>query len=156
MTERRQAGPRGAKTTPLRIIGWREWVQLPDLHVTRIKAKIDTGARTSALHASHVLVSTRNGVQIAEFQIHPLQRNSRLTVVAEAEVLEFREVKSSTGQITRRPVIMTQVSMFGETFPIELTLAGRDTMSFRLLLGREALRRRFVVDPGRSYYGVRP
>ena len=114
------------------------------------------GARTSAVHASRIQVSQQDGKQIVRFQIHPLQRDSKLTVVAEAEVLEFREVKSSTGQVTRRPVIMTHLSLFGETFPIELTLAGRDTMSFRLLLGREAVRRRFVVDPGRSYYGGKP
>ncbi len=140
----------------MRTIGWREWVQLPDLNIEKIKAKIDTGARTSAIHASRMQLSQRDGKQIVCFQIHPLQRDSKLTVTAEAEVLEFREVKSSTGQITRRPVIMTRVSIFGDTFPIELTLAGRDTMSFRLLLGREAVRRRFVVDPGKSFYGGKP
>ena len=147
----RTAKPRQAPT-----IGWREWIALPELSVASIKAKIDTGARSSALHAFDVKVRSEAGRSIVYFKIHPIQRNSRETVEAQAELLEYRDVRSSGGHVTRRPVIVTAVELLGKCWPIELTLTSRDDMGFRMLLGREAVRRRFLVDAGRSYYGGQP
>jgi hypothetical protein len=136
-------------------IGWREWVALPDLGVARIKAKIDTGARSSALHAFAVERVRRRGKDLVRFAIHPLQRSSRREVVAEAEMVDERIVRSSNGVHALRPVILTRVELLGDAWPIELTLASRDEMGFRMLLGRQAVRGRFLIDPGRSYLAGR-
>ena len=140
----------------LPIIGWREWVGLPDFGIEAIKAKVDTGARSSSLHAVDLHEFTRDGVKWVRFQVHPAQRNSRRTVKIEAKVLEYRSVRSSSGKAAVRPVVVTNVNLLGVTWPVELTLASRDEMGFRMLLGREAFRRRFLVDAGNSYYGERP
>ncbi|MBX3438127.1 MAG: ATP-dependent zinc protease [Planctomycetaceae bacterium] len=141
----------------LPVIGWREWCVLPDLGVPGVKAKIDTGARSSCLHAFDVETVRRRGQRFVRFKVHPLQRNDGYMIAAEAEVLEIRSIRSSNGEVTDRPVIVTHVELMGERWPIELTLANRDAMGFRMLLGREALRRRFLVEPGRSYLaGKRP
>ncbi len=123
------------------IIGWREWVALPDFGVQAIKAKIDTGARSSALHAIDLERFDQGGQTRVRFQAHPLQRDDRHIVMVEAVLLEDRMVRNSGGQSELRPVVI----------PIELTLTNRDEMGFRLLLGRQALRRHYWVDPGRSY-----
>ncbi|MGG6241206.1 ATP-dependent zinc protease family protein [Nodosilinea sp. AN01ver1] len=133
------------------IIGWREWVALPGLGVQAIKAKIDTGARSSALHAFAVERFEQGGRAMVRFQAHPLQRNDDVTVTAEAVLLEEREVRNSGGQAELRPVIETQVQVGRAVWTIELTLTNRDEMGFRMLLGRQAVRRRYLVDPGRSY-----
>tara|TARA_R110002072_G_scaffold287242_2_gene452763 strand:+ start:125397 stop:125882 length:486 start_codon:yes stop_codon:yes gene_type:complete len=138
------------------VIGWREWVGLPDLKIRRIKAKIDTGARSSSLHAFDVSTFDRDGRTYARFKVHPIQRNSKKTVTCEAEVLEVRRIKSSSGHEQKRIVIVTTVEVLGEAWPIELTLANRDEMGFRMLLGREAVRGRFLVDAGISFYGGEP
>jgi hypothetical protein len=138
------------------VIGWREWISLPSLHIARIKAKVDTGARSSSLHAFDVETFTRRGKQFVRFGVHPLQRDAESSVAAEAEVFEFRRVKSSSGHSTLRPVILAEVEVLGRRWTIELTLANRDQMGFRMLLGRQAVRGRFLVDAGRSYYGGRP
>lgn len=145
-----------AKKNPLPIIGWREWVGLPDFGIKRIKVKVDTGARSSSLHAFDKKIFDRDGKQWVRFKVHPIQRKSDKTVAVEAEILEFRSVRSSSGKASVRPVIITSVSLMGQTWPVELTLASRDEMGFRMLLGREAFRRRFLVDAGRSYYGGKP
>ena len=141
---------------PLPVIGWREWVALPDLGVQRVKVKVDTGARSSAIHAYDIERFRRGGRDMVRFRIHPLQRNDTKIVVAEAPVLDERHVRSSSGAADRRIVIETSVRLLGETWPIELTLATRDQMGFRMLLGRQAVRRRFWVDAGGSYYDGRP
>jgi len=138
------------------IIGWREWVALPQLGIAFIKPKIDTGARSSSLHASEVEEFQRGDRTFVRFKVHPIQRNKDFGVKAEAEVLEYRSVKSSSGQKSRRPVILTEIEILGVRWPIELTLADRDAMGFRMLLGREAVRGRFLVDAGKSYYGGKP
>ena len=138
------------------MIGWREWISLPHLGIRAIKAKIDTGARSSCVHAFDVETFKRKGKLFVRFSVHPLQRDSRTTVITEAEVLEFRQVRSSTGHAMMRPVILTDMALLGERWQIELTLANRDEMGFRMLLGREAVRRRFLVDPGRSYHAGKP
>lgn len=138
------------------VIGWREWVALPQLGIARVKAKIDTGARSSSLHAFDVEEFDKNGRRFVRFRVHPIQRNSTITAYAEAEVLDYRNVKSSSGQKSLRPVIRTEIEALGQRWLIIVTLANRDEMGFRMLLGREAVRGRFLVDAGRSYYGGKP
>jgi hypothetical protein len=135
------------------VVGWREWVALPDLGVEAVKVKVDTGARSSSLHAFDIAPFRRKGRDMVRFCIHPLQRSAKNSITAEAEVLEYRTVRSSGGHETDRPVIVTPVRVQDQIWEIELTLATRDAMGFRMLLGREAVRDRFLVDPGRSFYG---
>ena len=137
-------------------IGWREWVSLPDLDVSRIKVKVDTGARSSALHAFDLERFRRGGKGYVRFTIHPFQRDVERTIAAEAEVIDERLVRNSGGTEELRPVIETRMLLLGEAWPIELTLARRDVMGFRMLLGRQAVRRRLVIDPGRSFVAGRP
>jgi hypothetical protein len=126
-------------------------VGLPGLGVEAIKAKLDTGARTSSLHAFGLERFTRDGASMVRFEVHPAQRSAKGALRVEAPILEERSVRSSSGQEELRPVILTEVALSGRAWPIELTLARRDAMGFRMLLGRQALRRRAVVDPGRSF-----
>lgn len=140
----------------LPIIGWREWVALPDLGIMSIKVKVDSGARSSSLHAFNLKTFDRDGEKWVRFNLQPVQRSNDKSVVAEAKILEFRSVRSSSGVAIMRPVIVTRVELLGENWPVELTLASRDEMGFRMLLGREAFRGRFLVDAGKSYYGGRP
>lgn len=135
----------------LPTIGWREWVSLPLLGVDWIKAKVDTGARSSALHAFHIRIFQSNGAQMVRFQIHPVQRKSMPELTAEAEVLEHRIVKSSAGHESKRPVIVTDIVLGNNRWKAEVTLISRDSMGFRMLLGRQAVRDRFLVDPGKSF-----
>lgn len=133
------------------ILGWREWVSFPDLGIEKIKAKIDTGARTSALHAFNIEQFGINGKQMIRFKIHPLQKNNDYIVICEAAVIDSREVTDSGGHSEKRFVIETPITVGKETFPIEVTLTDRDTMKFRMLLGRTALENRFIVDSSLSY-----
>lgn len=143
-------------TSSLPVIGWREWIGLPDLGVKKIKVKVDTGARSSSLHAFDLEDFEQDGEKWVRFKIHPVQRGTSKTIEAEAKVLEYRSVRSSSGKASTRPVIVTSVNLLGLSWPVEVTLANRDEMGFRMLLGREAFRRRFVVDAGNSYYGGKP
>ncbi|MCA9214680.1 MAG: ATP-dependent zinc protease [Planctomycetales bacterium] len=140
----------------LPVIGWREWVGLPDLGIARIKAKVDSGARSSSLHAFDLKSFSVGGQQRVRFKIHPIQRRRTRILEVESVVYDERTVRSSSGQESLRPVIVTNVSLLGVTWPVELTLANRDSMGFRMLLGRQAFRDRFLVDGGHSYYGGRP
>lgn len=135
----------------LPIIGWREHLALPDLGIQAIKAKIDTGARSSALHAFDVETFEDQGKQMVSFKVHPNQRDTSQTVTTVAELLERRLVRNSGGQETVRPVILTNVELNSDRWLIELTLTNRDVMGFRMLLGRQAVRQRFLVDAGKSY-----
>jgi hypothetical protein len=144
------------KKSNLPTIGWREWVGLPDFGIDAIKVKVDTGARSSSIHASNVREFVRNGEKWVRFKVHPIQRNKNVTVTIEAKIIEYRSVRSSSGKATMRPVISTNLTLLGITWPVELTLASRDNMGFRMLLGREAFRRRFLVDAGKSYFGGKP
>lgn len=140
----------------LPAIGWREWVKLPDLGVNSIKVKVDTGARSSSLHAYDLFEFEREGEKWIRFKLHPVQRSTNEIIQTEAKVLEFRSVRSSSGKAAIRPVIITNIELLGVIWPVELTLANRDEMGFRMLLGREAFRQRFFVDAGKSYYGGQP
>lgn len=137
--------------SPSLIIGWREFLDLPALGIDRIKAKIDTGARSSALHAFHLEKFLHQGEEWIRFEVHPIQRNDRHRIRTAARVLDYRHVTSSGGHRQYRPVILTLVNINGHSWPIELTLTNRDTMGFRMLLGRQAVRDRFLVHPGRSF-----
>lgn len=133
------------------ILGWREWLALPDLHISHIKVKVDTGARSSALHAFDIHHFERDGTAMVRFKVHPHQRSTTVTVEAEAPLWDERLVRSSSGHTQPRPVIRTPIALGDRQWSIELTLTNRDAMGFRMLLGREAVRHRFLVDPGRSY-----
>lgn len=133
------------------VLGWREWISLPELGVDAIKAKIDTGARTSALHAYQVTPFEEHGRRRVRFVVRPVQRRKMPQIECVADVVDERMVTSSNGQRERRLVIATRVEVGGKTWPIEITLTDRDEMNFRMLLGRQALRRRVLIDPGRSF-----
>ncbi len=137
-------------------IGWREWIALPDLGIPIVKAKIDTGARSSALHAFAIEPYEREGATWLRFEIHPHQRDDRTVVRTAAPLLDRREVRSSNGQVQLRYAISTAVMLGDCSWPIELTLTNRDAMGFRLLLGRQALRDRFLVHSGQSFLHGKP
>lgn len=137
-------------------LGWREWIALPDLGVAHLKAKVDTGARTSSLHAFDLEWFENESGSWVRFEIHPWQRSTNGAVVAEAPVVSTRDIKSSSGIVDHRPVVRTSILVAGLPVDAEVTLTRRDEMGFRMLIGREAIRSRFVVDPGVSYLGGRP
>lgn len=135
-------------------LGWREWLALPELGLARIKAKVDTGARTSALHAFSIRSQQRGGIVMLEFGIHPIQGNTDIEHWVEAPAVDQRMVTDSGGHRERRWVIRTPVRWRDREWPIEMTLTDRDTMRFRMLLGRTALRDGgLTVNPARSYMG---
>ena len=139
------------KDSSERVIGWREVVVLPQLGIDKIKVKIDTGARSSALHAFNIREFKRDGKDLVRFQVHPLQRDRDTTITSEAELLEYRKIRNSGGVAQLRPVIITEVKLGESSWKIELTLTNRDVMGFRMLLGRQAVRNKFLIDPGRSF-----
>ncbi|MCA9464758.1 MAG: ATP-dependent zinc protease [Nitrospira sp.] len=136
---------------PKPIIGWREWGTLPDLGIERIKAKIDTGARTSALHAFDIEVYTKHQQEWVRFTIQPNQNNALEQQQCTCPVQAIRVVTNSGGTRERRVVIETRLTLGEESWPIEITLTNRDQMGFRMLLGRTAMKGRFLVDPGKSF-----
>lgn len=133
------------------LLGWREWVCLPSLGLPLIKAKVDTGARTSTLHAFYVDPFQRRGTRMVRFGIHPLRGRKDVIVHAEAEVVDQRHVADSGGHRELRHVILTPVGIGGREWPIEITLTNRETMLFRMLLGRTAIAGWGLVDPSRSF-----
>jgi len=133
------------------VVGWREWVALPDLGVDLIKTKVDTGARTSALHAFHIETLKRKGQDWVRFAVHPIQGDDDVVRVCTSRVHDSRVVTNSGGLSERRWVIETTIALGDESWPIELTLTNRDEMGFRMLIGRTAIKGRFLVDPGRSF-----
>jgi hypothetical protein len=132
-------------------IGWREWARLPDLKIARIKAKIDSGARTSAIHAFKVTPFSKDGGAYVRFFVHPVQRHRKPEVACVARVIDQRRITDSGGNCQERYVIRTTLKLGRSSWPIELTLSNRDNMGFRMLIGRQAIRGKYVVDPGRSF-----
>lgn len=139
------------------ILGWREWIGLPELGVEWIKVKVDTGARTSALHVFGIeeLREEDDGV-LLRIRIHPKQRSVAEEIVTEVLAHDQRPVTSSGGHRQHRYVIETPVRIGDREFPIEVTLTNRDTMGFRMLLGRTALRQGYLVNPGSSFLTGKP
>ena len=137
------------------LAGWREWVQLTGVGVPWIKAKLDTGARSSALHAFDVTPFDRDGAEWVRFTVRPWQESTEDEVVVELPVHDRRSVRSSSGHVQNRYVVLLRVVLMGREVESEVTLSNRDQMGFRMLIGREALRQGFAVDPGRSFLGGR-
>lgn len=144
------------KTGEKRVIGWREWVQLPELGVLEMKAKVDTGADNSSLHAFNLERFSKDGVDYVRFEIHPKRRTRKPAIRCEAPVATEKKVKNPGGRTELRPVIRTQVIVAGVEVEALVNLTSRDDMGFRMLLGRRTIRKTFMVDPGRSYVGERP
>jgi len=130
-------------------LGWREWASISSLNIKKIKVKVDTGARTSSLHAVHLKKTGRTHPMI-EFDCNPHQDGGRL-IKCKLPLVDERKVKSSNGHSSLRPVVITKIKIGDIEWPIEITLIDRDIMGFRMLLGRQALRDSFLVDPSTSY-----
>jgi len=135
---------------PLLSIGWNEWCALPHLNIPAIKAKIDTGAKTSALHAFNIHTFYNQGQAYVQFDIHPLQRNQKKSITCCAPVADQRYIMSSNGHKEHRLVIETTLALSNKQWPIELTLSNRDPLKFRMLLGRQALENQVIIDPAHS------
>lgn len=132
----------------LTLIGWREFVALPGLKLKNIKAKIDTGAKTSALHAEEIEYISINNKKYVKF-VYKTEEGQRKKL--KARFIEERAIKSSTGQTTIRPVVKAKIKMGLNEFDIELTLINRDLMGFKMLIGRDALNHKFVINPSKSF-----
>lgn len=138
------------------LLGWREWVSLPELNIPAIKAKVDTGARTSAIHAFYVDRFRRKGQAYVRFGVHPLQHRRDIARECSARVIDERAVTDSGGHREDRLVVMTPLRLGSQEWNVEITLTNRDTMLFRMLIGREALRGHAWVNPGVSYQVGKP
>ena len=139
------------------IAGWREWVGLPSAGVPWIKAKLDTGARSSSVHAFgiEVLPADADGVESVRFSLRPWQESAADAVVVECPIHDRRSIRSSSGHAEQRIVVLMRIALMGRLVTAEMTLSNRDAMGFRMLIGRQALRQGFVVDPARSFLGGR-
>ncbi len=132
-------------------VGWREWVSLPEIHIPSIKAKIDTGARTSCLHTASYKIFERNGQEWVRFTVHPIKQHDEVETHAEAPVSDYRIVRDSGGHEERRPFIKSLLKIGCQSWEIEISLSSREQMKFRMLLGRTGLRQRALVDCASSY-----
>lgn len=133
------------------LIGWKEWLALPELNIPAVKAKIDTGARTSALHTFQLDEFTDQGRRMIRFGVHPLQKRQDVELFCVAPILERRRIKDSGGHVETRYLIETNTRIGQLLIPIKITLTNRDGMLFRMLLGRKAVENQFIVDPARAY-----
>lgn len=140
----------------LPILGWREWVALPGLGVEKIRCKVDSGARSSSLHAFYVEEFTEDGIALVRFGLHPEQDNTDKEIHCEAIVLDQRDVTDSGGHTESRYVIETPVVLGNTIWPIEVNLTNRDTMRYRMLLGRTAIADNYLVDSGGSHLAGEP
>ena len=134
------------------IIGWKEWCSIPDIGIPAIKVKVDTGAKTSCIHAYDIERFDDNGVKSVRFKVHPLQKNERLEIECSAPLYDYRNVTSSNGEREKRYVIKEPLILGSQTHDIEITLSSRHEMQFRMLLGRDALTQfQVVVDTTKSF-----
>lgn len=156
MASKRPSAASGRPASGKPLIGWREWVALPLLGADQVKAKIDTGARTSAVHAFRISPFTDGGSPHVSFRLHPVQRRKSPEIECTAPVHDQRRVRSSNGEQQLRYVIRTPIIIGDRKIIAEVTLADRDQLGFRMLLGREALRTYFLIDPGRSFLAGNP
>ena len=129
------------------IVGREEWCSFPEIGIPAVKCRVDSGAKTSALHAVNITPFKKNGVSWIKFDVHPLQNDEETTINCESPVYDKRKVKSSSGNSELRFVIKTTLSITEETWDIEVTLTNRDNMGYRMLLGREAMIGKMLVDP---------
>lgn len=149
--ERRRRLTNGKETDGKLVVGWREWVALPELGIEHIKAKVDTGARTSALHAFDIQEMNIDGRRRVRFGMHPVQQNTDIVQYCEADVVDQRWVMDSGGHREQRLVIQTALKLGIEQWPVEITLTARDNMRFRMLIGRTAMNGRLIVQPNASF-----
>ncbi len=133
------------------IVGGEEWCSFPQINIPGIKARVDSGAKTSALHAVNIIAFKKNGEPWVSFDVHPLQNNGKTTIHCEAPIIDKRRVKSSSGTSELRYVIRTVLSIADTTWDIEVTLTNRDSMGYRMLLGRQAMSGKMLVDPESSF-----
>lgn len=133
------------------VIGKEEWASLPELGLPAIKVRVDTGAKTSSLHAFNIQPFREDGKKYVHFDIHPLQNNRKIIQSCRGLVVDQRDVKSSSGEKERRHVIKTALKMGEESWEVEVTLTNRDSMGYRMLLGREAMKERVLIDPDSSF-----
>ncbi len=138
-------------TETLTVLGWREWLSLPDLNIPSIAAKVDTGARSSCLHTFGIEAFHNEGEPWIKFHVHPIQDDNDTVITRECRVHDQREVSDSGGHKELRYVIQTTLTLNNDSWPIEVTLTNRDTMRFRMLLGRTAMNGRCVVNPQASW-----
>lgn len=141
---------KGARADPM-IVGWREWAVLPTFTDHRLKAKLDTGAKISAVHAFRIEELEEDDGLYAHFYLHPAQKRRRPEVFCRAPVIDRRLIRSSNGAVQERLIVESVLKLGRRSWTIEISLANRDDMGFRLLLGRDALRRRVAIDPARSF-----
>jgi len=151
-----EPAPDAAPDASRTVVGWREWVALPQAGVDWVKAKIDTGARSSSIHAFGLEAHDVDGQEWVRFTVHPWQKSDDDLVELDLPVLDRREVRSSNGQAEQRYAVAMDVVLAGRTITTVMTLSNRDEMGFRMLIGREALERGFLVDSATSYAGGRP
>lgn len=134
------------------LIGWQEWCALPKLHLPAIKAKIDTGAKTSALHAEEIKPFHRHGALFVRFKVHPLQKVRELTIDCTAPVADHRIIMNSGGHKELRYIIHTKIELGGLEWSIDISLTNREPLAFRMLLGRDALKHDFLIEPGKKLH----
>ena len=135
----------------LKILGSEEWCRFDDLGIPAIKARVDSGAKTSSIQASKIKVFNKGLEEWVRFEVNPVQDNRSISILCQAKLVDVRNVKSSQGIAEERPVIRTSLNIAGKSYEIDLTLANRDTMEYRMLLGREAMNDRFLVNPSESF-----
>ncbi len=133
------------------VIGWQEWAALPDIFIPAVKVKVDTGARTSSLHAEDITPFTKNGEKYLRFTVHPIQKDKTISLKCEAQLVDRRHVKSSNGAQEQRPVIRTNIKIGEHEWEIELNLTKRDHMGCRMLLGRNAMQGHIIIDPEEKF-----
>lgn len=138
------------------MLGWREWVALPEYGITQIKAKIDTGARSSALHVETIEPYFKGEEHWLMFTVAPEQHHSDFLVECHAPIKDRRVVSDSGGHKQRRYVIETQLLFGVQLVQAEITLTNRDSMRFRMLLGRTAMHKYFIIEPNSSYLQGKP
>lgn len=131
-------------------IGWQEWCLLPKLHIPAIKAKIDTGAKTSVLHAADIRPFHRRGKLYVHFMVHPLQRSLKYPIPCTALVIDQRTMMSTSGSQETRYIILSTLSLGDKSWDIEISLTNRDLLTFRMLLGRDALKTHTIIEPGKT------
>jgi len=137
--------------SPLITVGWREWILLPELGLPLIKAKIDTGAKTSCLHAFFVEPFEKEGKEWVRFGIHPHQHDTKTEIYSEAEAIDKRIISDSGGHKEERYIIKTDIELANQHWLIEISLTNRDSMLFRMLIGRTAMKNKIIVDPAKSF-----